>query len=565
MAGSAPTTIAQGFTQDGFAAPVNLLTPAQCQHAMSGLRGDSRLEPLDWDKGLAAADPFIFDLATRPALIGYLRQILGDDIVLWGAQFRTIEVGDRHVWHSDIESAAPQAKFATVWIGLEHTGDCPLELVARSHRVARGVQEVQHQHGRARGQASNDEILTWTRDFDDEARLVRPELADGDAVIFDGRLWHGSPTNRGDKARTALLLQYARGDQPVFIPDLTQLEWPWRLRTDIRPPTVAVSGMPDAEANRLVAPPKTARKPDPIDHFLKNLELPLGRNIKSGWKPHPLFSGVVPAVQEMSCHVSVLEPGCSPHAPHVHVEEEVLMVIDGEARILLADSPDDPAPRVEVLRRGDYSYYPTCRHHTIRNDGAEPLTYLMLKWRSTMRDDDGWLDHSITRLADTPAQETPKPFDPQILFEGATAYLDKLHAHVTDLQPGAGYEPHEDAHDVAIILFDGVIETVGKRLTAPAVTYHAGGTLHGMHNPGAQVARYLVFEFHGKPGQLHAPNEGDEPSVREATPDGKDVAALRRQRDALRDEVRARNAAVSPLARFAAAFGRRRGPTRGQD
>ena len=39
MAGSAPTKIAQGFARDCFAAPVNLLTAAQCQHAMSGLRG----------------------------------------------------------------------------------------------------------------------------------------------------------------------------------------------------------------------------------------------------------------------------------------------------------------------------------------------------------------------------------------------------------------------------------------------------------------------------------------------------------------------------------------------
>ena len=46
-----------------------------------------------------------------------------------------------------------------------------------------------------------------------------------------------------------------------------------------------------------------------------------------------------------------------------------------------------------------------------------------------------------------------------VLFEAPTGYLDKLHAHVTDLQVGAGYPAHIDEHDVAIVVFAGTVRT----------------------------------------------------------------------------------------------------------
>jgi hypothetical protein len=82
------------------------------------------------------------------------------------------------------------------------------------------------------------------------------------------------------------------------------------------------------------------------------------------------------------------------------------------------------------------------------------------------------------------------------LFEGPTAYLGKLHAHVTTLQPGAGYAPHVDAYDVAILTLAGTVETLGERVGPQSVIYYGAGELHGMRNVGPEVARYLVFEFH---------------------------------------------------------------------
>ena len=56
----------------------------------------------------------------------------------------------------------------------------------------------------------------------------------------------------------------------------------------------------------------------------------------------------------------------------------------------------------------------------------------------------------------------------QLIFEHPTDYFDKLHGHLTDLKPGAGCAPHTDAHDVAIVVLSGRIETIERVAAANA-------------------------------------------------------------------------------------------------
>ncbi|MGB6680380.1 MAG: glycosyltransferase, partial [Candidatus Bathyarchaeia archaeon] len=72
----------------------------------------------------------------------------------------------------------------------------------------------------------------------------------------------------------------------------------------------------------------------------------------------------------------------------------------------------------------------------------------------------------------------------------------KLHCHITTMQPGAGYAPHADSYDVAILLLEGTVETLGQRVSSQAVIFYAAGEPHGIKNIGDIPACYLVFEFH---------------------------------------------------------------------
>jgi hypothetical protein len=73
----------------------------------------------------------------------------------------------------------------------------------------------------------------------------------------------------------------------------------------------------------------------------------------------------------MSCHASVLVGGHSPHPPHTHREEELLIPLHGEAEIVIATSPTDPSPRVDRPWAGDTDAHD--RGRQLRGDVAACL------------------------------------------------------------------------------------------------------------------------------------------------------------------------------------------------
>jgi mannose-6-phosphate isomerase-like protein (cupin superfamily) len=485
----------ESFGRDGFIGPITLFTRAQCDLVMRHFRHGNPPTPLKWEKGQAASDRLIFDFATRPGLLARVRLLLGNDILLWGASLITREPNQIHPWHCDIESSALGGGFVSVWIGIENTSrESALQLITRSHAIGKTIQQVAHENGVRRGEASAATVLDWARKIVPSAEFVQPAMNDGDAIFFDGRLWHGSWNTRVEGTRVALLFQYAAAGAPVKMPNFSQLEWPFRFKMS-RAPALLVSGGDSSRANYIVP------LPGPMMPALASqfhpLKLPLPEDRVRRWHPHDLFAGATTNVSHMSAHVSVLSPGHSPHAPHAHREEEILIVLDGVAELVMARNESGIDARREGLSAGSFVYYPAFQFHTIRNATATPITYLMFKWTGPPRETEAPLETTISRTEDV-RQIGNAPFATQLVFEGPTHYLTKLHVHLTELQPDAGYAIHADTHDVAIVLLSGSVETMGRRLERHGVVCFPACEMHDMKNPSsATTARYLVFEFHG--------------------------------------------------------------------
>lgn len=479
------------FAADGYLGPIPLLSGGECALLMHHLAFGRVAEPAVWTKGLAVVDRLLFDVATAPRLLALLEPLLGPDIILWGARFVRRRPGQAHAWHVDIESAAPGRRFASVWVGLRNTSrESGPAFIARSHRLAGPVPPPESPR--------DEEVLAWAREADPDAALLQPEIGDGEALIFDGRLWHGTLNRREAGVRTALLLQYASADTPVFMPDPASTEGAWRLVDSPRPPVILVRGEGNGGDNRQVRPPPASRKGlEPLTVAAVPFTLPLDRDPAKGWRPHPLFRGPTGILAELGCHVSVLEPGHMPHPPHAHLEEEILLVLDGRAELLIGDGPEVEAAQVHPVGPGVFAYYPAYRHHTLRNAGAGPLTYLMLKWRGAPAQVEAPMGMRIVDSADRP----PKPAKERqtwLLLEGPTNLLGKLHVHFSEVVPGGGYEPHADPYDVAIIVLAGTIETVGRTVGPLGAVFYAAGERHGLRNTGLEAARYLVVEFHAE-------------------------------------------------------------------
>jgi mannose-6-phosphate isomerase-like protein (cupin superfamily) len=461
--------------------------------------GDPPPQP-QWYKSRPTTDRILYQLAAQPHLMALLRPLLGEDIILWGGDIVERKRRAIHPWHVDIESAAPGARFASIWIGIEHTNrKTSLKMISRSHAFGVTVQQVQAENGYGRGQASDERILDWARERDPDCALIMPDMKDGEGLIFDGALWHSSHNRQRKGRRTAVLLQYASADTAVLKADLNNLEWPLRLIENPRPPVIVVSGKGNAAVNPVVAPPVAGPHKKPVSALAKPIRMPLDEDPTGKWRPFHQFGGCTFSAELMTCHISVLSAGQTPHPPHAHVEEEILIPLDGEAEITVARDADGKASNVRTLRPGSLVYYPPFRHHTISNGGIAPITYLMFKWRGAPLATEAPQEPQFYHFGGFGGQQHGKPFRPVPVFEHPTNYLTKLHCHVTDLQPGAGYPPHKDDYDVAILVLDGEVETLGRTIGPHGVVFYPANEPHGIRNPRARPARYLVFEFHRDP------------------------------------------------------------------
>jgi hypothetical protein len=206
-----------------------------------------------------------------------------------------------------------------------------------------------------------------------------------------------------------------------------------------------------------------------------------------------------PNLDSLDCHYTVLAEGQTPHPPHVHDDEEIIIPLVNSVDILRASAADLTTTREKRISFGKFVYHASRLPHTIRAVGPGPSAYLVLRWSASAGE--GTPDGAI------PAQtfDFAKAFNSEplaaeglvrtLIFEGPTRLLRRLHVHASLARLGEGSDPHEDAHDVAVIVLDGTVETTSGRVEAPGVIFHPAGRTHFLRSLGPQPARYLAIEF----------------------------------------------------------------------
>jgi mannose-6-phosphate isomerase-like protein (cupin superfamily) len=502
-----PQELRNQFAEQGYVGPMRVLSLQDCHQFLQAAGDGSKDPPLDWDKGRAASSRAFYEFATNPAIVDTVGALLGDHVMLWGASIQTRPPGAIHPWHSDIESSlAPIGTTVSVWLGIQHTtAASSLSLISHSHRFGVSVQELRQESGMSRDAATEAHVARWAQERDPRSHLIKVEMTDGDALFFDGRLWHATQ-NLFHRTRHALLLQYATPETMIRIPDLNYLNWPFQQLSQPKPPCIMVRGSaPQPGVNRIISAPvagSVVTGPQ-LTSRIYPLRLPLTTDEQQGWRPHPFFRGSTSDVRSMSCHASVLTHGSCPHPPHTHEEEELLLLLTGEVDLVLPAAPSPNGGQRRRLNAGQLVYYPAHFPHTLETVSTEPANYLMFKWRTGKAEIDAPLGFCQFNIFDSlNDSDTPDGFCCRTLFAGPTAYLRKLQCHTSSLTPGAGYDPHIDAYDVAIIVLEGEVETLGERVTPHYVIFYPAGEPHGMRNPGHTIAKYIVFEFHGSQKKL---------------------------------------------------------------
>jgi XRE family transcriptional regulator, regulator of sulfur utilization len=87
------------------------------------------------------------------------------------------------------------------------------------------------------------------------------------------------------------------------------------------------------------------------------------------------FKAPTATLDQLECHVTTINPGEAPHAPHQHPEEELVIVKEGTIE----------AMQNGVTRRagtGSIIFQASNDLHGLRNVGSTPATYYVIKWFS---------------------------------------------------------------------------------------------------------------------------------------------------------------------------------------
>ena len=87
------------------------------------------------------------------------------------------------------------------------------------------------------------------------------------------------------------------------------------------------------------------------------------------------FQAPTATLDELECHVTTLNPGETPHPPHKHPDEELIIVKEGTVESLVNGQMRRVGPGSVIFQAAN-------QMHSIRNVGQTPATYHVVKWNS---------------------------------------------------------------------------------------------------------------------------------------------------------------------------------------
>jgi ectoine hydroxylase-related dioxygenase (phytanoyl-CoA dioxygenase family) len=152
----------------------------------------------------------VWDLITHPHIVAIVKDLLGDEVVGWGAQFFCKMPGDGKIvsWHQDASYwPLTPSKTLTIWLAIDDAdiaNGC-MKFVAGSHLMGHLTYR--------RSAAGEENVLDQTvENAEQYGTVVYNELKAGQVSIHSDLLLHGSEINNSQRRRCGLTLRYCTPD-----------------------------------------------------------------------------------------------------------------------------------------------------------------------------------------------------------------------------------------------------------------------------------------------------------------------------------------------------------------
>ena len=87
------------------------------------------------------------------------------------------------------------------------------------------------------------------------------------------------------------------------------------------------------------------------------------------------FDAPTATLDQLECHVTTINPGEAPHAPHQHPDEELIIIKEGTLEAMQNGV-------TKTAGAGSIIFEASNQFHGLRNVGKTPATYYVIKWFS---------------------------------------------------------------------------------------------------------------------------------------------------------------------------------------
>jgi (S)-ureidoglycine aminohydrolase len=210
-----------------------------------------------------------------------------------------------------------------------------------------------------------------------------------------------------------------------------------------------------------------------------------------------VLEGKTFALSHFEIHTSTLEPGKAPHPPHVHDDQEELLIVrEGQVRITIVGES-------KILGPGSIAFAMPGDEHGIENTGNTQATYYILKYKSKLP-----MDNERAKQAggsfmldwnELKTSNTGKGYR-RNFFNKATSQLNQFEMHTTALNgDSVSHAPHTHVQEEIILVVRGNVEMFidGKynKATAGDLYFVSSGVPHNLKNIGKEQCEYFAFQW----------------------------------------------------------------------
>jgi ectoine hydroxylase len=165
-------------------------------------------DPIETIYDAHLTDPVVRRMATHPMLARLARELLGEPAKLWRSTFWIKSPGARRLeWHQDTYKSEGFGSFPNLnaWIAVDGTSeDNAVQMASGTHREIIDLAEFKRPDYVAAMRASPELPPPVRATMGVEAMVLRA----GQCFVFDGRVLHGSPPNRGEGRRAGIVVRF---------------------------------------------------------------------------------------------------------------------------------------------------------------------------------------------------------------------------------------------------------------------------------------------------------------------------------------------------------------------